>query len=83
MYIQIKKSNNTQYVYLVESFRKEDGSIGHRTLNKLGKLDDLLKDDPNALEKLKRDVKAKSAELKGAIKKDVVTRELNGQKLET
>ena len=74
MYIQIKKSNNTQYVYLVESFRKEDGSIGHRTLNKLGKLDDLLKDDPNALEKLKRDVKAKSAELKGAIKKDVVTR---------
>lgn len=74
MYIQIKKSNNTQYVYLVESFRKDDGSIGHRTLNKLGKLDDLLKDDPNALEKLKRDVKAKSAELKGAIKKDVVTR---------
>ncbi len=74
MYIQIKKSNNTQYVYLVESFRKDDGSIGHRTLNKLGKLDDLLKDDPNALENLKRDVKAKSAELKGAIKKDVVTR---------
>ncbi|WP_281071878.1 hypothetical protein [Succinivibrio dextrinosolvens] len=74
MYIQIKKSNNTQYVYLVESFRKEDGSIGHRTLNKLGKLDDLLKDDPNALEKLKKEVKEKSAELKGAIKKDVVTR---------
>ncbi len=74
MYIQIKKSNNTQYVYLVESFRKDDGTIGHRTLNKLGKLDDLVKDDPNALEKLKKEVKEKSAELKGAIKKDVVTR---------
>jgi len=74
MYIQIKKSNNTQYVYLVESFRKDDGTIGHRTLNKLGKLDDLLKDDPNALEKLKKEVKEKSAELKGAIKKDVVSR---------
>ncbi|HAR80748.1 MAG TPA: hypothetical protein DCR21_07955 [Succinivibrionaceae bacterium] len=74
MYIQIKKSHNNQYIYLVESFRKNDGSIGHRTLKKLGKLDDLLKDDPKALEKLKKEVKTKSAELKGEIKKDVVTR---------
>lgn len=74
MYIQIKKSHNNQYIYLVESFRKDDGSIGHRTLKKLGRLDDLLKDDPNALEKLKKEIKSKSAELKGEIKKDVVTR---------
>ncbi len=74
MYIQIKKSNNTKYVYLVESFRKDDGTIGHRTLNKLGKLDLLLQDDPQALEKLKKEVKEKSAEIKGAIKKDVVTK---------
>lgn len=72
MYIQLKKSNGTGYVYLVESFRKEDGSIGHRTLKKLGRLEDLTRDDPNALEKLRQEVKVKSSELRGAINKDKV-----------
>ncbi|MCR5536526.1 MAG: hypothetical protein K6F05_03835 [Succinivibrio sp.] len=72
MYIQLKKSNGTGYVYLVESFRKDDGSIGHRTLKKLGRLEDLTKDDPDALEKLRKEVKIKSSELRGAINKDKV-----------
>ena len=69
MYVQLKKSNDTKYVYLVESYRKDDGSIGHRTLEKLGRLDDLLKNDPQALEKLKAEVKEKSAMIRGAINK--------------
>ena len=74
MYIQIKKSNNTEYVYLVEAFRKEDGSIGHNTIKKLGRLDNLIKDDPDALEKLKKEVKEKSAQLRGAIIKKEVSK---------
>jgi hypothetical protein len=74
MYIQIKKANNTEYVYLVEAFRCENGSIGHRTIKKLGRLDVLVKDDPNALEKLKKEIREKSATMRGAISRGEVSK---------
>ncbi len=66
MFIQIKSANGKQYIYIIESFRKQDGTISHRTLKKLGRLDEFIKNDPLALEKLKAQVKESSKELKQA-----------------
>lgn len=66
MFIQIKSANGKQYIYIIESFRKPDGTISHRTIKKLGRLDEFIKDDPQALEKLKAKIKESSKELKQA-----------------
>ncbi len=74
MFIQIKSANGKKYIYIIESYRKADGSISHRTIKKLGRLDEFIKDDPNALEKLKAKVKESSVEQKLAQTVDSVNR---------
>lgn len=64
MYVQIRKSSGAEYIYIVESYRKPNGDISHRTLKSLGKVSEFIKDDPNALEKLKLDIKQKSYQLR-------------------
>ena len=60
MYVQVKSACGIKYVYVVESFRKSNGSISHRIVKSMGRYDDLIKDDPEALNKLKEDVKDKN-----------------------
>lgn len=56
----IKTTTNKEgrtHVYLVEGYRK-DGKVKQRILQKFGLLDKLEKEEPNILERLKRDAKA-------------------------
>lgn len=64
MFVQIRKNNKFSYVYIVESYRKDDGSVGHKTLEKVGRYDRLLEEDPNFLEKLKENVKKRGQLIK-------------------
>lgn len=41
MYLQIKKNKNSKQFYIVESFRKSDGSTSSRVVEKLGNLEDV------------------------------------------
>lgn len=60
MYVQIRMVRNCKYVYVVENRRrKSDGKIVRKTIDKLGKLDDLLKKDPLFIEHLKATLKNK------------------------
>ncbi|MGN0915532.1 MAG: hypothetical protein ACI4NE_04165 [Succinivibrio sp.] len=64
MFVQIRKNNKYSYVYIVESYRKDDGSVGHKTLEKVGRYDRLIEEDPNFLEKLKENVKKRGQLIK-------------------
>lgn len=64
MFVQIKKSGGAEYIYVIESYRKGNGSIAHRTVKRLGRLDQFVKDDPEALEKLRVQVRENSNELR-------------------
>ncbi len=63
MFVQIKKSGGAEYIYIIESFRK-NGAVAHRTVKKLGRLDLFLEKDPEALEKLREEVRRNSQELR-------------------
>ena len=52
MYISVTGKKGFEYVYVIESVR-EGKKTKHNIIKKLGKLSDLTKDDPNAIEKLK------------------------------
>lgn len=56
MYIRLSKapSNKDYLVYLVESYRDEQKRTKQRIIKSFGKLGDLTKDDPEALDKLKQ-----------------------------
>lgn len=64
MFVQIKKSAGLEYVYIIESYRKPNGTISHRTIKKLGRLDDFTRDDPDAVEKLREQVRKNSKDLR-------------------
>ena len=69
MYVQIRMVRNCKYVYVVENRRrKSDGKIVRKTIDKLGKLDDLLKKDPLFIEHLKATLKNKGEIAKIEIK---------------
>lgn len=56
MYIVVHKSGKkkkNEYVLLLEAYRQEDGTKRSRIVKNYGRLDALLKDDPEALEKLR------------------------------
>ncbi len=53
MYVSIVGSGKNKYVYLLRSFRK-DGKVCTQKVENFGKLSELIKDDPDAVEKLKR-----------------------------
>lgn len=56
MYISIHRSGKNkqnEYVLLLEAYRAEDGSKRSRIVKNFGRLDNLLEQDPQALEKLK------------------------------
>lgn len=59
MYITITKNSHTkkERVYLVEGYRDKDGKVKHRTLKSYGYLNELEAEDPEILEKLKREAK--------------------------
>jgi len=54
MFIKLVQSNTSKHtqVYLVESYR-DNGKIKHRTIKRYGVLQELQKDDPNVLSKLR------------------------------
>ena len=52
MYISVTGKKGFEYVYVIESVRAGK-KTKHNIIKKLGKLSDLTKDDPNAIEKLK------------------------------
>ncbi len=64
MFVQLKKSAGIQYIYIIESYRKPNGKSAHRTIRKMGRLDDFIRDDPLALEKLREEVRRNSNELR-------------------
>lgn len=64
MYIQIKKSGKNKYIYIIEAYRKPNGKVGHRTIERLGKYEDHIKRDPDFLEKLKENLKIRAIFLK-------------------
>ena len=56
MYISLHRSGKDKqnvYVRVLESRRDKDGKVTKIVIENLGRLDDLLKDDPDALGKLK------------------------------
>ncbi len=53
MYVSIVGSGKNKYVYLLRSFRK-DGKVCTQKVESFGKLSELIKDDPDAVEKLKQ-----------------------------
>lgn len=63
MFVQIKKAGGAEYIYVIESYRR-NGVIAHRTVKKLGRLDKFLEKDPEALEKLREEVRRNSNELR-------------------
>ncbi|MBO6257808.1 MAG: IS1634 family transposase [Succinivibrio sp.] len=66
MFIRISGRKGFEYVYVVASVR-EGKNIKQKIIKKLGKLSDIIKDDPNALDKLKakyKDLTADSIEEK-------------------
>ncbi len=63
MFVQIKKSGGAEYIYVIESYRR-NGIVAHRTVKKLGRLDKFLEKDPEALEKLREEVRRNSSELR-------------------
>ncbi len=63
MFVQIKKSGGAEYIYVIESYRN-NGVVAHRTVKKLGRLDKFLEKDPEALEKLREEVRRNSSELR-------------------
>ncbi len=64
MFIATTKSPYTGRVsvYLKEGYRDKDGKVKHRNLKFYGFLDELEKDDPNILEKLRKEAKRKTLE---------------------
>ena len=52
MHIRVVPSGKYHLVYLVENWR-EGGTTRSRNVVKFGRLEDLVKDDPDALDKLK------------------------------
>ena len=55
----IKTTTNKQgrtHVYLVEGYRV-DGHVKHRIIHRFGLLEDLVKDEPDILERLKKEAK--------------------------
>ena len=59
MYIKITKSPTAKFtkVYLVEGYRDENGKSKQRIIKSYGNLEDLEKDDPNILQRLKDEAK--------------------------
>lgn len=57
MYVHVRKSGNNRYVYIMESYRNSEGKVAHRTIEKLGRYDVLLKKDPLFLEKLRNNLR--------------------------
>jgi transposase len=59
MYIRVTKSQTTahQKVYLVEGYRDENGKVKQRIVKSYGNLADLEAQDPDILEKLKKEAK--------------------------
>ncbi|MDF2700125.1 MAG: hypothetical protein K0Q49_1681 [Haloplasmataceae bacterium] len=70
-----KTSNNT-YVYLVESYRDKSGKPKQRVIETLGVLEELMKDDPNILEKLKQEAKQKKGSI---LSVDIDTTQTNSE----
>lgn len=56
------KTNNTHSLYLVESYRDQNGKPKHRTIKSYGILEELEKDNPNILEELRLEAKELSLE---------------------
>ncbi len=63
MFVQIKKAGGAEYIYVIETCRN-NGVVSHRTVKKLGRLDRFLEKDPEALEKLREEVRRNSNELR-------------------
>ena len=59
MYIRVTKSPTSKFskVYLVEGYRDENGKVKQRIIKSYGNLEELQKEDPNILEKLKEEAK--------------------------
>lgn len=53
MYVAVYKSGAYQYCRLTESYRDENGKVKTKIIKNFGRVDLLLKNDPDALEKLK------------------------------
>ena len=59
MFIRLSKGNTAKFtkVYLVEGYRDENGKSKQRIIKSYGNLEDLEKEDPNILEKLRAEAK--------------------------
>ena len=72
MYVQIRKAGKYEYIYVVEAYRKSNGKIAHRTIDKIGRYDKLKELNPNFLEELKASVKEQSESIKVNIQHNAV-----------
>jgi len=59
MYIRVTKSNTSskETVYLVEGYRDQNGKVKQRIIKRYGCLEELKKDDPHVLDKLRMEAK--------------------------
>lgn len=76
MFIRTSKSKTSKntYVYLVEGYRDKNGKPKQRVIKNYGVLEELIKDDPNILEKLKHEAKSMRSSI---LSIDIDTAELN------
>lgn len=65
VYVSVKKTNNTPYVYVVETYYDLDcqgvAKRKQRILLSLGRLSELEKREPNVLERLEREYSTKGS----------------------
>ena len=54
------KSNSNHALYLVESYRDQNGKPKHRTIKTYGTLEDLEKSNPNILRELREEAKRRT-----------------------
>ena len=58
MFVQIRNTGGTDYVYIVRSVREKGKKNPHQeTVQCLGRLEDRIKEDPEYIEKLKEDLR--------------------------
>jgi len=74
MFVKVTTSPDKKHkkVYLVEGYRDHDGKVKHRTIKRLGNLDELEKNNPNALYDLKQWAKDETKRLKGKVSIDIL-----------
>lgn len=78
MFVAVNNVKGTKYVVLRENVHDEQGKRKQKTLKSFGRLDKLLADDPEALEKLKRKYREETIKEQDEARRKILEEELKG-----